>query len=403
MSDEAKETTTQPSQPPAEDPQTEGGMAGPAVDESRLRRLWAIIVVPLGAVILAMLVGSLLILGSQVFVGAEIDPTLPLVAYWAMISGGLGSFNGIVETLVQATPLVLAGLAVGLGFKAGLFNIGAQGQFLMGALAAAYVGAQLRAEAAPVAITLAVLAGIGAGMVYGFIPGALKALTGAHEVVTTIMLNFVAISISSYFVSGPLRAPRAPFAQTLDVGNAQLPILFGRNGHLGLFFVLLAVPLIWWLLWRAKLGFEIRLVGANPDAARFAGMRPRLLIALTMAMSGALAGLAGAGEILGRVHHLTAPYATNVGFDAITVALLGRVNPVGILFAGLLLGTMKAGAGQMQIQAGIPVEIVDVIQGLILLFLAAEIIVRRLLRIREARGGLDELATVTRSYGERSA
>ncbi len=388
--------------PPAEDAELVEAADG-ARAASALRRAWALVVVPLGAVILAMLVGSIVILASQVFIGVEIDPTLPLVAYWAMISGGLGSFNGIVETMVQATPLVLAGLAVGVGFKAGLFNIGAQGQFLMGALAAAYVGGELRDQPALVAVSLAVAAGALGGLVYGFIPGALKALTGAHEVVTTIMLNFVAISISSYFVSGPLRAPRSPFAQTLDVGNAELIVLFGRNGHVGIFFALLAVPIIWWLLWRAKLGFEIRTVGANPDAARFAGMRPRRLIALTMALCGMLAGLAGTGEILGRVGHLTAPYATNVGFDAITVALLGRANPVGILFAALLLGTMKAGAGQMQIQAGIPVEIVDVIQGLILLFLAAEIIVRRIFRIREARVGLEELATVTRSYGEGSA
>ncbi len=383
----------------AEPPEAEPPEAA-ARAQSGLRRLWGIVVVPLGAVILAMVAGSVVILASQLFLGTDIDPTLPLVAYAAMIGGGLGSFNGIVETLVQAAPLVLAGLAVGVGFKAGLFNIGAQGQFLIGALATAYVGGLMREEPAPIAITLAVAAGILGGLVYGFIPGALKALTGAHEVVTTIMLNFVAISIVSFFVSGPLRVPQAPFALTIDVKNAHLPIIFGRNGHLGLMFALLAVPLIWWLLWRAKLGFEIRLVGANPEAARFAGTSPRRLIALTMALCGALAGLAGAGEVLGRVGHLTAPYATNVGFDAIAVALLGRANPVGILFAGLLLGTMKAGAGAMQIQAGIPVEIVDVIQGLILLFLAAEIIVRRLFRIRQARGGLEELATVTRSYGD---
>jgi ABC-type uncharacterized transport system permease subunit len=254
-----------------------------------------------------------------------------------------------------------------------------------------------------VAIPLAVLAGALGGLAYGFIPGALKAYTGAHEVVTTIMLNYVAIFILAFLVSGPWRAEGASFARTADVGNAMFPILLGRNGHLGILVAIAAIPVCWWLLWRSVLGFEIRTVGANPEAARYAGIRARRIIVLTMVLCGMLAGLAGAGEVLGVVGYLPAAFATTVGFDAISVALLGRANPFGIFFAAILFGGMRAGAGAMQVQAGVPAELVGVLQGVILLFLAADVIVRKVFRIRRARVGLEELGTVTRSYGVQTA
>jgi simple sugar transport system permease protein len=288
---------------------------------------------------------------------------------------------------------------VGIGFKAGLFNIGAQGQFLVGAIAAAAVGAGLADAAGVVAIPGALLAGLVAGALWGLIPGALKAYTGAHEVVTTIMLNYIALQLVAYLVQGPLRAVGATFARSPSVGNAELPILIGRNGHLGILFAAVAIPIAWWLLYRTTIGFEVRTVGANPDAARYAGMRPRIIVMLTMAFCGLLAGLAGASEILGITGYMPAGYSTNVGFDGITVALLGRANPIGILFAGLLLGSMRAGSGLMQIQAGIPVQMVDVLQGVILFFLAAEVVVRYVFRVRATEGAVDELKTVTRSYG----
>jgi ABC-type uncharacterized transport system permease subunit len=362
-----------------------------------------LVAVPLGAIILAMIVGSVVILGSQLIVGQPLDFGLPLTAYVALFGGAFGSVNAWVTTAMAAAPLVLAGLAVGIGLKAGLFNIGAQGQFLIGALCAAAVGGAVSGMPPVIAIPLAVGAGAVGGLVYGFIPGALKAWTGAHEVVTTIMLNYVAIFVLAYLVAGPLRAEGATFARTVDIGNAALPILMGRNGHLGILMALVAVPIAWWLLWRSVLGFEIRTVGANPEAARYAGIRPRRILALTLALCGMLAGLAGAGEVLGVVGYLPAAFATTVGFDAIAVALLGRANPIGILLAAILFGGMRAGSGAMQIQAGIPAELVDVLQGVILLFLAAEVLVRRIFRIRQARVGLDELGTVTRSYGEQTA
>ena len=368
----------------------------------RVARAWAVSAIPIAAIGLAVVVGSVVMLASSVFAVGDFDATLPLRAYGALAEGALLR-NGLVNTIVAATPLVLGGLAVGIAFKAGLFNIGAQGQFLIGGFISAAVGATVAGAPGPVAVTVAVAAGALAGALYGFIPGALKAWTGAHEVVTTIMLNYIAVFLIAYLVSEPLRAPGFTFPRTGELGNAELPVLVGRSGHVGILFAVAAVPLAWWLLWRTTIGFEIRTVGANPNAARYAGMRPARLTILTMALCGLLAGLAGAGQILGVTGFMSSTYGTSVGFDSIAVALLGRAHPVGILFAALLFGAMRAGAPLMQIEADVPIEIIDIIQAVVLLFLAADLIVRRVLRLRAARAGVDEAQTVTRSYGEQAA
>lgn len=370
-----------------------------------LRRIQATVTMPALAILLALVAaGIVMILSSPLVVtGGGFDIGLPLVAYWDLLQGAFGTVNGLVQTIVSAAPLILAGLAVGIGFKAGLFNIGAQGQFLVGAVAAAAAGAGLAGSSPWIAIPGAVAAAMLAGALFGLLPGFLKAYTGAHEVVTTIMLNYVASYLVAYLVTGPLRAAGVSFARSPDVGNAALPILIGRNGHLGILFAFVAVPVAWWLLYRSTIGFEVRTVGANPDAARYAGMRPRRLIMLTMTVCGLLAGLAGAGEILGLAGYMAVTYSTNVGWDAITVALLGRAHPVGILFAGILLGAMRAGAPLMQTDAGIPLQMVDVLQGFILFFLTAGLLVRYIFRIRAAGPAVSELETITRSYGGRTA
>jgi simple sugar transport system permease protein len=371
----------------------------------RVSRSLGVAKVPIGAVVLAFAFGSILIWLSSLVTNHQFDLLLPLKAYGAMVEGaGLtGNVNGLVNTLVQAGPLVLGGLAVGVGFKAGLFNIGATGQFLMGAVAGAGTGAALAAWPAPVAILASLLAGGIVGGFWGFIPGVLKARTGAHEVVTTIMLNTIASTFIGYLVSGPLLAPGFSFDRTGDIGNSALPILFGRNLHLGVFIAFAAIPLVWWLLWRSTLGFEIRTVGANPDGARYAGMRPGVITVFTMSLCGLLAGIAGAIEILGITHFMNASYGTNVGFDSITVALLGQAHPVGIMLAALLFGAMRAGAGLMQIQTQIPVEIVDILQAVVLLFMAADVIVRRIFRIRKSGPMVEEAQTISRSYGAGTA
>ncbi len=366
-------------------------------------RLRAQLMVPAGAIVLALLVGAVVIIATSPLATGRFDPTLPLVTYWALVQGSLLSVSGLIDTVRSAAPLILVGLSVGFCFKAGLFNIGGQGQFLTGAVTAAAVGGMLAGAPPYIAAPVAIVAAMAVGALYGLIPGFLKAFTGAHEVVTTIMLNYIAIQVVAFLIQGPLRAQGASFARSADVGNATIPVVVdlagGHQAHLGVIFPFIAAVIIWWLLYRTTIGFEIRTVGANPDAARYAGMRPRLLIVLAMSVAGLLGGLAGAGEILGVSGYMPAAYSTNVGFDAITVALLGRVHPLGIVCAGLLLGAMRAGAGLMQIQAGVPVQMIDVLQGVILFFLAADLVVRRVFRIRAAGGGVGELSTVTGTYG----
>lgn len=355
-------------------------------------------IIPLAAIVGGLAVGAVIVLLSSLLTGS-LDLALPFRAFANLFQGAFGSVRGIAFTILSATPLVLGGMAVGLGFKAGLFNIGAQGQFLMGALGAAAVGAWVSGASPLVAVPTAIVAGALSGAAWGFIPGALKAWTGAHEVVTTIMLNFIAGTFIGYLITGPLEAPGFSFSRTGPVGDAGYPTFFGTGIHLGVFIAFALVPVVWWLLWRSTLGFEIRTVGANPDAARYAGMHPALLTILTMSMCGLLAGLAGAGQILGISGFMTASYGTSIGFDAISVALLGRAHPVGIMLAALLFGAMRAGSGLMQIEAGIPVEIIDVIQATILLFLAADVVIKRLLRVRAPGTEPTELQTVTKSYG----
>lgn len=343
-------------------------------------RAWSLLAVPVTVVVLSVLVGAVVILLSELLVpGQEFDWTLPITAYSALVQGAIGSPEAIVDTLVNTAPLLFGGLAVGFGFKAGLFNIGAQGQFLLGALGAVIVGVWL-ADAPPIVATpLAVLAGFVAGGLWGFVPGFLKAVSGAHEVVSTIMMNYIAKSLLAALVSGPLKVPGSPSPVTFDVGNAAFPVILGRNGHLGILLAVLAAFFMWWLLYRTTWGFEVRAVGANPDASRYAGMRPKLIIMATMAFSGALAGLAGVCVLLGVTHTMTSSFGTTVGFDSIAVALLARSDPLMTIPAALLFGGMRSGARLMQIQAQIPVELVDVLQAVILLFLVASPVLRRLL------------------------
>ncbi len=272
----------------------------------------------------------------------------------------------------------------------------------MGVLGSVAVGVALADQPVFVAAPLAFLAGTLAGAAMGFVPGFLKAVSGAHEVVTTIMLNYVALNILAAFVAGPLRVPKAPAPVTFDVGHAALPIFLGKTGHIGILIAVLLVVVVWWLLYRTTLGFEIRTAGANPDAARYAGMRPRRLIMLTMTMSGALAGMAGAGELLGVTHQTQTSFATSVGFDAIAVALLARSNPIAIIPAAILFGAMRAGAGQMQIEARTPRELVDVLQAVILLVLVVLPVIARALGGRGARVVPEEAQTITKSYASES-
>jgi len=379
-----------------------GRPAEPFWRRGRAGRVFAVAAVPVASVFLALVVAGLIILASSVVTTGSIDWALPFVAYGALLKGSFGSTTAVFDTILQAAPLVLGGLGVGIGFRAGLFNIGGQGQFLLAATAAAGVGAAMATAPAPIGTTAALAAGMAAGAAWGWIPGALKAWSGAHEVVTTIMLNSIAGALIGWLILGPLLAPGFSFGRTGDLGNSVLPIILGDNVHLGVLAAIAAVPAVWWLLFRSTLGFEIRSVGANPSAARYAGMRPAFLTMLTMSLSGLMFGIAGSTEILGVSHFMTPSYGTSIGFDAIAVALLGRSHPFGIAAAAILFGALRAGAGLMQIEADIPAQIVDVIQAIILLFLAADVVVRHLFRIRAA-GGIADIETVTSSYAGRAS
>jgi ABC-type uncharacterized transport system permease subunit len=388
-----------------------------------LRRAYSLAIIPIISIFLALLIGSIIIVLSSLVTEDRINWLLPLEAYESLLQGSTGlSFidvkgehvtfaisvdpdkaaRAITNTLAAAAPLVLTGLAVGVGFKGGLFNIGGTGQVLVGGFTAALVGAAVADQPVPIAVTIAVTAGALGGALYGFIPGALKAFTGAHEVVVTIMLNSLAAFAIVGLVNDIFKIQGPTFARTAEIGNAAMPIIFGRDGSLGIFIALACVPIAYVLMYRTTLGFEIRTVGANPSAARYAGMSPKRLIILTMSLCGLFAGLAGALEIL-TLGYYPAVYGSSIGFAGITVALLGRAHPVGILLAALLLGAMRAGAPAMQITADVPIEIIDVIQGLILLFLAAELVVRRTFRIRADRVAPGELKSVTASYGSGNA
>lgn len=356
---------------------------------SLLRRIWRAVSLPLVAVLLALLISAVILILS----GSN-----PIQAYIALFRGAFGNLNAIGRTLEKATPLVFTGLAVAFAFKAGLFNIGAQGQLLFGALTAAVIGFAIEGIPPILHISLALLGGALVGGLYGAIPGALKVYTGAHEVITTIMLNFIAINMTDYLTDGPLKDTSSNniVARTpLIAESAEIPAIAGIP--LGFFFSVLIAIIIWWVLRRTILGFEIRTVGINPNAARYAGIRVASTVIITMVISGALAGLGGAVETLGIVHRYQPAFNVGLGFDGITVALLGKTSPIGVIPAAILIGALKAGSSQMQLLAGVPKEITDVIQALILFFVAADAITRWILRSRATD---EEKVTLTTGWGQ---
>jgi ABC-type uncharacterized transport system permease subunit len=374
------------------------------------------LVITVLAFVLAVVVGALLIIVADQDVRTAAGyffayPPDTLAAAWQAVSGSYAAlFEGSVfdpgslspnspvpvlgpisDTLFNAAPLILGGLSVGVAFRAGLFNIGGQGQLVAGAIAAGWVG--FAWPLPPVLHLLAALvAGILGGAFWGGIAGWLKARTGAHEVISTIMLNYVAVyllffllSVRGFQAEGSNQAISRPVLDT-----SRLPRLLGSglsvNGSLIL--ALLAALGCWWLLTRSTLGFQLRAVGANQFAARTAGMSVTGSYVVVMVIAGALSGLAGCAQILGGNNvALTGDVDAGIGFDAITVALLGRASPGGTVLAGILFGALRAGAVRMQSQTGVPTEIVQVIQSLIVLFIAAPALIRAVFRLRATGGG----------------
>jgi general nucleoside transport system permease protein len=300
-------------------------------------------------------------------------------------------FNPLSETAVQATPLILTGLAVALPYRAGLFNIGGQSQFIGGAIMTAWLG---YAYSMPffVHVVVCVIGAFVGGAALGWLAGEIKARTGAHEVIVTIMLNYVMLYFLAYLLSSSslMQAPGGSNAITLPIAsNAHLPLLAGTHLRInaGFLIALAAALVVWWLLNRTTTGFEFRSIGANASASRVAGMNVERNWALVMTIGGGLAGLAAATVILGTDFTLNPQSYGTYGIDAITVALLGLGRPGGVVAAGLLFGALHAGSPGMQIATGTPVQIVQVIQALIVLFVAAPPLIRAMYRLRASRAG----------------
>jgi len=339
------------------------------------------------------------------FIGSIGDPA-KISAGWAeyRATGDSQAFRNamrpISESLVTSIPYIFAGLSVALGFRAGLFNIGAEGQIFIGATFATYVGYTFTNLPAILHLPLAILAGMVGGAIWGIIPGWLKARTGAHEVINTIMMNYIAFRIVSWLLRGPMQRPGAgkPVSPVI-AESAYLPQFFGAplRLHAGLILAVLVAVFVWWLLFKTTIGFELRTVGANPNAAKYSGMNVARNIVIAMGISGGLAGLAGANEVLGLNHFLAEAFSPGYGFDSIALALLGKSHPVGVVLAALLFGTLRSGATSMQSLAQVPIDIITMIQALVIVFIAAPEIVRWMFRLRAA--GEEEKTVFTRGWG----
>lgn len=325
-------------------------------------------VLPLGAILAALAVGAALLLSLRVN---------PLVAYGHLVLGSLGNLNGLTETLVKTTPLLLAGLSVALAFNGGVWNIGAEGQLYVGALAAVGVGINQLHLPSPLLLPLAILLGFLLGGLWGAIAGLLKVRLQANEVIVTIMMNYVAILGASYLVNGPWAMGFVPITKRIEP-SAALPLLVpGTRLHAGLLIALLAALLVYVLIFKTRLGYEIRAMGHNLDAAVYAGMRVNRNAVLALGLGGGLAGLAGVGEVAGVHHVMMETISPGYGYTAIVVALLGKLHPLWMVLSAFLFSALYVGADAMQRAVGIPTAMVWVIQGLLVLFLLGSRLLNR--------------------------
>ncbi len=399
---------------------------------------WQAALIPFLAIFTALIIGAVFIIafdpnvweafGRAVSAGIQAGWTSISNAYGSLFQGAFGSparivegfrvlfqtgeaselmaaFRPLTESLRIATPYIFAGLAVALGFRCGLFNIGAEGQYFIGGLASVFVGYSIKGLPWFIHLPLALAAGMAGGALWASIAGFLKARTGAHEVINTIMLNYISFRLADYLlqVGGPMSRPGdfRPISPEIQP-SAYLPQFFPNDPsirlNMGLLLALLAVFLVYFLLFKTTVGFEIRAVGANPRAARTAGISVARNIMLAMALSGGLAGLAGAHDILGVLHFMPNAFFSGYGFDAIALALLGKSHPVGVLLAALLFGFLKAGAQRMQAPpALVPIDIISIVQALIIIFIAAPDIIRLIYRIRAPKEAGE--AVFTRGWG----
>ena len=318
---------------------------------------------PVIAIVIAFAIGALVVLATG---------NNPVAAYIALLQGAVGDSSAVGRTLLNATPLVFTGLAVAVAFRAGLFNIGGEGQLYIGAITAAALGVSL-SFLGFFAVVPVLGACILTGFLWGAIPGFLKARFGAHEVITTIMLNFIAINLATYLALNTFSDDGlVPGTATIDPAARISPIGFGLGrANYGLLVALLAAAIVYLLLWRTRLGFRIRAVGLSPGAANYAGMSIGTNTVLALAIGGALAGLGGGVEVMGVYGKMSIPFVSNLGFNGIGVALLGRNHPAGVVLGALLFGGLASGAQELQFATDVPLDLADVLLAVILLLVTA--------------------------------
>ncbi|AKG24869.1 ABC transporter permease [Calothrix sp. 336/3] len=337
------------------------GLTGTIV--TKLSKFIRPIISPLIAIISALLVGVILI----IIAGAS-----PIIAYTALFQESLLTYFGFGNTLTKMTPLLFSSLGVLIALKAGQYNIGGEGQIYLGALGSALIGLYLQNLPTFIHIPLALLAGFIFGGIWGFIPGYLKAIRGVNEVITTLLLNYIGIYFISYLVQNPLKELNAPSPYSpLIAKSAQLPIiLFGSLAHAGIVLSLITAIIVWLILNRSTLGYQIEAVGFNPNASHYAGISVQRTVILVMTLAGGLAGLAGSCEVMGLKYRLFDVVSPGYGFDAIAIAFLSRGSVIGVVLASLFFGALRSGANVMQRSAGVPVTVVYAIQGMTVLFIA---------------------------------
>jgi ABC-type uncharacterized transport system permease subunit len=388
---------------------------------ARLRDL----AIPLLSILTALVIGALVIMFTDAEVYAalgsgRIVSALPVglrnvgVAYGALYEGAFGNPLDILEailravrgpsdSMVQSVPYIFAGLAVALGFRAGLFNIGAEGQIGIGWMAAVVVGFAFTGLPMIIHLPLSILMGAIAGGLWASIAGFLRARTGAHEVITTIMLNYISFRLSEWLLCGPLEAVQGTCRTQEIAESAYLPRFLGHpvTLHWGFVLALVAAAVTGWFLFKTTWGYELRTVGANPNAARYGGMSVTKTWVLAMFLSGCLAGLAGVSQGLGISRNVALGFRAGYGFDAIALALLGKSHPTGVVAAAIIFGVLRAGAARMQSVAGVPTEIVQIVQALVIVFIAAPAIIRAIYRFRERRREEieAEMAVFSRGWG----
>ena len=346
-----------------------------AVINERLSSILKTTSVSLLAVVLALVVSAVLIFIAGVN---------PLIAYLALLKGAFGDSFAIGNTLAKTTPLIFTGLAVAFAFRCNLLNIGAEGQLYAGGLASVCAGIYITGFPAYIHIPLAILSGFAAGAIWGGLAGYLRATRGINEIISTIMLNFIAIFFVSYLVHGPLTEPPGFYHQTaLIETTARLPVLMPKSDlSIAIIIAIFIALVVSYILWRTPFGLKLRAVGLSSKAAKFSGIPVNRYTVGAMSISGGLAGLAGTVEIIGGQYRLLDFFSPGYGFDGIAVAFLGRSDPIGVIFAAFLFAALRVGANQMQRTTGLPTSLVLVIQGMVILFIMG-VVLREWLKNRK--------------------